>query len=98
MSKSKHTEAQMIGALKQLEAGRQAEEVAREVGGIDLRLEGEVRRDGCEPGARSQVVAGREHEATEAGGGSELGQRSVAVGDPKKRLGLVGLKAAIEQV
>lgn len=32
MSKSKHTEAQMIGALKQLEAGRKAEDVARETG------------------------------------------------------------------
>ena len=32
MSKSKHTEAQMIGALKQLEAGRKAEDVAREMG------------------------------------------------------------------
>ena len=32
MSKSKHTEAQMIGALKQLEAGRKAEDVVREVG------------------------------------------------------------------
>ena len=32
MSKSRHTEAEMIGALKQLEAGRKAEDVAREVG------------------------------------------------------------------
>ena len=32
MSKGKHTEAQMIAALKQLEAGRRAEDVAREVG------------------------------------------------------------------
>jgi hypothetical protein len=32
MSKSRHTEAQMIGALKQVEAGRTAEDVAREVG------------------------------------------------------------------
>lgn len=32
MSKSKHTEAQMIGALKQLEAGRKAEDVGREMG------------------------------------------------------------------
>ena len=32
MSKNRHTEAQMIGALKQLEAGRKAEDVAREVG------------------------------------------------------------------
>jgi len=32
MSKSRHTEAEMIGALKQIEAGRKAEDVAREVG------------------------------------------------------------------
>jgi putative transposase len=32
MSRSRHTEAQMIAALKQLEAGRKAEDVAREVG------------------------------------------------------------------
>ena len=32
MSKSKHTEAQMIAALKQVEAGRNLEDVAREYG------------------------------------------------------------------
>ena len=32
MSKGKHSEAEMIAALKQLEAGRKAEDVAREVG------------------------------------------------------------------
>ena len=32
MGRSRHTEAQIIGALKQIEAGRKAEEVAREVG------------------------------------------------------------------
>jgi putative transposase len=32
------------------------------------------------------------------GGGSESGQRSLAVGDPKKRLELVARKAAVEQV
>ena len=32
MSRSKHSEAQMIGALKQIEARRKAEDVAREVG------------------------------------------------------------------
>jgi hypothetical protein len=37
MSKSRHTEAQMIGALKQLEAGRKVEDVAREVGVSILR-------------------------------------------------------------
>jgi putative transposase len=32
MSKSNHTEAQMVDALKQMEAGRKAEEIAREYG------------------------------------------------------------------
>jgi putative transposase len=32
MSKSRHSEAQMITALKQMEAGRRAEDVGREVG------------------------------------------------------------------
>lgn len=32
MSRSKHTEAQMIAALKQVEAGRKVEDVGREVG------------------------------------------------------------------
>lgn len=32
MSKSKHSEAQIIAALKQVEAGRTVEEVARECG------------------------------------------------------------------
>ncbi len=32
MSRSKHTEAQIVAAVKQVEAGRKAEDVAREVG------------------------------------------------------------------
>jgi putative transposase len=32
MSKGKHSEAEMIGALKQLEAGRKAEDIGRELG------------------------------------------------------------------
>ena len=32
MSRSRHTEAQMIAEVKQMEAGRRAEDVAREVG------------------------------------------------------------------
>ena len=32
MSRGKHTEAQIIAALKQVEAGRRVEDVAREVG------------------------------------------------------------------
>jgi putative transposase len=32
MSRGKHTEARIIGALKQMETGRKAEDVAREMG------------------------------------------------------------------
>ena len=32
MARGKHTEAEIIGALKQLEAGRKAEDVGREMG------------------------------------------------------------------
>ena len=31
MSKSNHTESQMIGAIKQVEGGRKADEIAREI-------------------------------------------------------------------
>jgi hypothetical protein len=58
MSKSNHTEAQMIGALKQLKAGRKAEDVAREVTCRSIRSTsgGEVRGHGCEPGAGSEQL------------------------------------------
>src|SRR5215472_1934393 len=54
--------------------------------------------DGREPGAGGQAVEGREHAAAEIGGRFEPGQRSAAIGDPKKRLGLVALKATIGQM
>lgn len=38
MKKSKHTEAEIIGAVKQLEAGRSVKEVARELGVTDQTL------------------------------------------------------------
>ena len=34
MGRSRHTEAQIIAALKQVEAGRTVEDVARECGGV----------------------------------------------------------------
>ena len=49
----------MIGALKQVEAGRKVEDVAREVGVSKHTLYAwrtKVWRDGCEPGAGSQAV------------------------------------------
>jgi len=38
MSRSAHTEAQIVGAVKQVEAGRKAEEVAREMGVSKLTI------------------------------------------------------------
>ena len=38
MKKTKYTEAQIIGAVKQLETGRAAKEVARELGVTDQTL------------------------------------------------------------
>jgi putative transposase len=38
MKKTKHTEEQIIGAVKQLEAGRPVKEVAREMGVTDQTL------------------------------------------------------------
>ena len=66
MSRSKYTEAQRIASVKQMAAGRKAEDVAREVG-VNTHtnyawksqcLEVEVRGHGRERGARSQAVAG----------------------------------------
>jgi hypothetical protein len=99
MSRSRHSEAEMIAALKQVDAGRAVEDVGR-VGRVeahDLRLEGEVRRDGCELGAGGEAVARREHAAAKAGCGSEPGQGSAAVGDPKKRVELVGAAAGLDR-
>jgi putative transposase len=38
MKKTKHSEEKMIGAVKQLEAGRSAKELAREIGVTDQTL------------------------------------------------------------
>jgi putative transposase len=38
MKKTKHTEEKIIGAVKQLEAGRSAKEIARELGVTDQTL------------------------------------------------------------
>jgi putative transposase len=59
MSKSKHTEAQMISALKQLEAGRKAEDVAREYGVSKHTIYAwKAKYGGSEPQARAPGVSG----------------------------------------
>src|SRR5665213_2751311 len=100
MSKGKHTEAEIIAALTQVEA-EQSGGCSAGSGRIeahDLRVEGEVRRDGRERGARGQAIAGRERATQEAGGGLEFGKGCVAIGDSKKRIELAVLKAAVGQV
>ena len=71
MSRSRHTEAQIITALKQVEAGRTAEDVARELGvstytiyswkakygGMDLSEADEVRHLGDENSRLKKLVA-----------------------------------------
>jgi hypothetical protein len=64
----------------------------------DLCLESQVRRDGREPGAGGQAATGREYAFAQIGGGSESGQGNAAVGDPKKRVELVAMKAAVGQM
>lgn len=84
MSRSKHTEAQMITALKQVEAGRTADEVAREYGVSKHTIYAWKAKYG---GA-----------AEETGGGSESGQGHVAIGDPKKLPGLVARKTEVRRL
>src|SRR5438477_2317710 len=101
MSKSRHTEAQMIGALKQVEAGRKVEDVAREVGVSKHTLYAWKAKYGGMDVSQAQEAKQLREENTrlaEAGGGSEPGQGSAAVGDSKKRVELVALKAAVGQV
>jgi putative transposase len=71
MSRSRHTEAEMIEALKQVEAGRKVEDVAREVGvskhtlyawkakygGMDVKEAQEVKQLRDENGRLKKLVA-----------------------------------------
>ena len=60
MKKSRYTEEQVIGILKQHEAGLKTADVCREHGisGDVLRLEAEVRWDGRERGAAAEGDGG----------------------------------------
>ncbi len=61
MSKTKHTEAPIIDAVKQVEAGRKAEEVAREKGVSKHTIyawKQKVRRARRGRGAGAEAVAG----------------------------------------
>lgn len=61
MSPSRHTEAEMIGALKQMEARRKAEEVARKVASASRRFTtGRPSRGGMEVSQAQEVKKLRE--------------------------------------
>jgi len=91
----------MIAALKQVEAGRAVEDVAREVGvskhtiyawkakygGMDVSQAQEAKQLRDENTRLRKLVADL-----------CLDKESAAVGDPKKRVELVARKAAVEQV
>jgi len=85
----------MIGALKQLEAGRKAEDVAREVGVSKHTIYAwKAKYGGMDVSEAQEAKQLRdENRAEEAGGGSEPGQRDAEGGDRKKRMELVDQRA-----
>jgi hypothetical protein len=99
MSRSKQRKAEIIAAVKQLEAGRQVEYVACEVGVSTHTIsawKAEARWHGCERGAGGQAVARRELSPAQVGRRPESGQGRPAIGYRKKRLRLTTMKATVE--
>jgi hypothetical protein len=85
MKKTKHTEEKIIGAVKQLEAGRPG----RGDGGDrpdSVQLEGEVRRDGSQRCEEAEGAGGREPAAEGDGCRSQPRQGCADHGHTKKRL------------
>jgi putative transposase len=77
MKRSRFSEEQIIGVLREQEAGMKVAEVCRSTAFPSrvLRLEGEVRwheRLGCQA---PEAARGRECEAEEAAGGGDAGRR-----------------------
>jgi putative transposase len=87
MSRSNHTEAQMIGVLKQLEAGWKAGDVAREVGVSKHTIYAWKAKYGGMDVSEAQEAKQLRDENTleEAGSGSESGQRDAGWQPAKNR-------------
>jgi putative transposase len=100
MSRSKHSEAQMIEALKQVEAGRSVEEVGRAYGVSKHTVyTWKSKYGGMDVSEAQEVKALRgKHAAEKAGGKPEPGQRCAGIGDLKKPLGLVVRAATLSSV
>jgi len=92
MSRSKHTEAAIIAALKQVEAGRTAEDVAREQGVSKHTIYAwKAKHGGMEVSEAEEVKQLRDESVRlkKLVGGLKPGQAHAAIGDKKKLLGLV---------
>ena len=98
MSRGKHTEAQMIEALKQVEAGRSVEDVGRQYGvskhtiygwkakygGLDASEAQEMKQLRDENARLKKLVADLSLDKDMQHDGAEGGARHAAVADPKK--------------
>jgi len=100
MSRSRHTEAQMIGALKRVEAGRAVEDVAREVGVSKHTIYGwKAKHGGMDVSQAQEAKQLRDENMRLRKLVADLSLDKEALqSDSKKRLELVALKAAIGQM
>src|ERR1019366_7612281 len=98
MKKSRYTEEQIIGILKQHEGWREdggCVPRARDQRGDILWLEVEVRRAGSERGAASEGDGRLEPSSEVVGGRTELARRGAEGSHTKKRLELAGLREEV---
>src|SRR5437588_5134383 len=98
MSRSRHSEAEIIAALKQVDAGRAVEDVARE-GGVSKHTiyAWKAKYGGMDVSQAQEAKQLREENTRLRKLVADL-SLDKEVGDSKKRVELVALKAAIEQV
>jgi len=90
-----------LGAPKRLKAGRKVEDEAREVGvSKHTNNAWKARYGGMDASEAEETkrLLDKNRLLRELVAESELGQRSLPVGDPKRRLGLVAWKAAIRHM
>lgn len=96
MRRGRFSEDQMIGILKEHEAGAEdggAVSGARGERGDAVRLEEQVQRDGGRRSATAAESGRREPPSETAGSGSQLERRGAEGDRAKKRLKLAGLRA-----
>ena len=98
MKKSRYTEEQIIGILKQHEAGVKTADVCREHGISAATFYGWKSKYGGMDVSEAQRLegdGGREPSSEAAGGGAEPARRGAEGGDPKKRVELAGLREEV---